>query len=1389
MNISFIKRIIFFMLLYPVIVSGVNVTFQVDMTNETVDLDCPPTISGSFFSNWSWFQTLSQVDGFIWATTLNLNPDEYHEFKFGNCEWNLESLAEGSPCTNTNYGYTNRYITVPNENTTLEPVLYGSCENSEGGGYEEGWVLVWSDEFDGPEIDESKWDYDIGTGDWGWGNGEAQYYTNNSSNSFIENGHLVIQALLQNYGGANYTSARMVTRDQGDWTYGRIEVRAKLPGGVGTWPAIWMLPTDWVYGGWPYSGEIDIMEHVGFDPNVIHGTAHTEVYNWWNGTPPPEGTMYINGATSSFHDYTLEWDKDYLKWYVDDVQYFTYANDQEENYETWPFDQRFHLLLNIAIGGTWGGQQGIDDDIFPVHLEVDYVRVYQQRTSVTFQVDMSNETVNEGVFLNGSFVDWDSGSFIEMTDEDEDNIYSATVSVPQGYHLYQYFNGGGWENREIVPPECDVNDHPDYADRGLDVAENDITLDPVCFGSCGPCTNSDYLMAYGSSILDPDQGNFILKGMGLGGWLVPEGYMLKIPGFGSPTEIRNMITDLVGTENSDNFYEAYRDNFVTEEDISQLAEWGFNSVRLPFHYKLISESQGTYSEDGFQIIDQLLDWCSDNEMYLILDMHCAPGGQNPNNISDSNGEALLWVNDTYKEWTADIWGAIAQRYSTERWIGGYDLLNEPAYSDNSVIRQVYEDISNAVRMHDTNHIIFIEGNWYGSDFYQLVPPFDNNMVYSFHWYWSESDQDQIASHLNMRNQYNVPLWMGESGENSNHWYNSAVQSLENNNIGWCWWTYKKMRSITSPLETIIPQDYQLILDFWEGNGPEPNISTSVNGLMDMADSFLLDNCIFHPGVIQSLMDGEFGDINKPFSDHILPGTIMAVDYDIGGNETAYVDEEYETTSLDNWVSWNQGWFYRNDGVDIEECDDPEVVYNVGWITDDEWLKYTISALYSDDYEVSMYVAGQGQGTLQIKLDSEPILTVNISPTGGWQNWEPLYINMYIPEGEHELSLHCLDEGFNLSKLVFSNMTPGMTLEHTAGWNMVGLPLIAESTNAQDLFPESVNGSLYGFNGTYFNEDGLAPGTGYWLNFYANGSSVIQGESITELTIALSQGWNLISGISDEIPVSGIIDPDNIIVEGTIYGFQGAYINTEIIEPGKAYWIYSIEDGTIELNSTLSSVQRKEIFSYMSELNKMTINGIPLYFGRDIPYKNKLSYRLPPLPPSGAFDVRFNGGTKITTENKSEIEVMSPYKSLNISYDVILNSVAYHHWVLTSTNGEEYILEGTGGEITVPSSERFTLEHKATIPTTFTLHQNFPNPFNPITTLRYDLPIDNFVILTVHDMLGRMIVQLVGTTQGAGFKSVEWDGTDHMGRPVSAGVYLYRIQSGEFVQTKKMVLVK
>ena len=170
-----------------------------------------------------------------------------------------------------------------------------------------------------------------------------------------------------------------------------------------------------------------------------------------------------------------------------------------------------------------------------------------------------------------------------------------------------------------------------------------------------------------------------------------------------------------------------------------------------------------------------------------------------------------------------------------------------------------------------------------------------------------------------------------------------------------------------------------------------------------------------------------------------------------------------------------------------------------------------------------------------------------------------------------------------------------------------------------------------------------------------------------------------------------------------------------------------------------------------------------------------------------FDIRFKGDTRIAGEN-AEIEVMSPYETITISYDVVLDAGEHMNWVLTAESGEEYTLEGTG-EITVPTEEIFTLERKAIIPIAYTLHQNYPNPFNPITSIRYDLPAAALVTLTIYDLIGREITQLVNTTQEAGYRSVRWDATDSFGKPVSAGVYLYQIRSGGFVQTRKMVLLK
>lgn len=240
--------------------------------------------------------------------------------------------------------------------------------------------LVWSDEFNTTGApDAARWDYDLGDGCpnvCGWGNNELQYYTKDSKNVRIENGSLIIEAHQDSVGGKGFTSSRIVTRKKGDWTYGRVDVRAKLPRGKGTWPAIWMLSTDWSYGGWPQSGEIDIMEHVGYDPEVVHGTIHTEAFNHMKGTQK-EGKVQVAGAMDEFHVYSIDWSKDRIDFLVDNRVYHTVTRAQKDTFKEWPFDKPFHLIMNIAVGGNWGGREGVDTNIWPQRMEVDYVRVYQ----------------------------------------------------------------------------------------------------------------------------------------------------------------------------------------------------------------------------------------------------------------------------------------------------------------------------------------------------------------------------------------------------------------------------------------------------------------------------------------------------------------------------------------------------------------------------------------------------------------------------------------------------------------------------------------------------------------------------------------------------------------------------------------------------------------------------------------------------------------------------------------------------------------------------------------------------------------------------------------------------------------------------------------------------
>lgn len=247
---------------------------------------------------------------------------------------------------------------------------------------EDGKQLVWSDEFNYSGLpDPAKWSYDVGDAcdkpaGCGWGNNELQHYTENKlGNARVENGHLIIEAHKEKTGNSTYSSARLVSRKKGDWTYGRIEIRAKLPSGVGTWPAIWMLPSANKYGGWPQSGEIDIMEHVGFARDTVYGTVHTKAYNHMYGTHKG-GNIILKDAEQEFHVYGINWKENTMDFFVDDQVYFSFKNDNK-TFAEWPFDQEFHLIMNIAVGGNWGGKMGVDENIWPQQMQVDYVRVYQ----------------------------------------------------------------------------------------------------------------------------------------------------------------------------------------------------------------------------------------------------------------------------------------------------------------------------------------------------------------------------------------------------------------------------------------------------------------------------------------------------------------------------------------------------------------------------------------------------------------------------------------------------------------------------------------------------------------------------------------------------------------------------------------------------------------------------------------------------------------------------------------------------------------------------------------------------------------------------------------------------------------------------------------------------
>jgi len=535
-----------------------------------------------------------------------------------------------------------------------------------------------------------------------------------------------------------------------------------------------------------------------------------------------------------------------------------------------------------------------------------------------------------------------------------------------------------------------------------------------------------FLHRQDKKIINGSGQEILLKGIGLGGWLVQEGYMLQTSSFANAQwEIRKKISYLVGETNTNLFYEKYRNNFIRKIDIDSIKSWGFNSIRLPFHYNLFSNPP-EFVDKGFEIIDSLLSWCEYNQIYLILDMHAAPGGQSNQNISDYNpAYPSLWESEQNKNLTVQIWRKIAERYKDKEWIGGYDLLNEtywyPLDPNNQPLRELFIRITDTIRVVDQNHIIFIEGNGYANDFNGLTPPWDENMAYSFHKYWNGNDQSSIQYLINLRNDTNRPLWLGETGENSNQWFVDCVELMKNNNIGWAWWTHKKIESISAPLSAYSLPVYQLLLNYWNGQGSKPSESYAMNALMAQADQLLLENCVYRKDYIDALFRQPFNTSTIPFANNQIPGVVNATDYDMGQLGYAYNDVDFQNTGGSS--NYNSGWSYRNDGVDVRPCDDfSSNGFNVGWTETGEWMKYTVNITQGGIYDIHLNIAAQNSGgKIVFSLDGMTLsnTVTDIPATGGWQNWESVTIpGIYLPFGIHSLQFRIIFSGFNFSYIDF-----------------------------------------------------------------------------------------------------------------------------------------------------------------------------------------------------------------------------------------------------------------------------------------------------------------------------------------------------------------------------------
>lgn len=401
-----------------------------------------------------------------------------------------------------------------------------------------------------------------------------------------------------------------------------------------------------------------------------------------------------------------------------------------------------------------------------------------------------------------------------------------------------------------------------------------IILLSSCSTSVTPKSSDhqSFIKVEGQNLIAPDGKKFFIQGINLGNWLNPEGYMFGFKKTSSARLINQAFCEMIGPDFTNQFWKQFKDNYITREDIRYIRKTGMNTIRMPFHYKLFTDEDYmglSASQDGFQRLDSLVSWCRESNIYLILDMHDAPGGQTGDNIDDSYGYPWLMTSEASQQKFTEIWKKIAEHYQNEPVILGYDLLNEPIatyFPDekeklNAALEPLYKHAVAAIREVDKNHIVLLGGaQWNGNFRVFHDSKFDDKMMYTCHRYWCDTLQTNIQDFVSFRDSVNLPIYMGETGENTDQWIGAWTRLMERNNIGWTYWPFKKMDSPRGVMNIAPPENWDKVIEFTESprNGfdeirkARPDQELVKKAMLQLIENCKYKNCKVNEGYVKAM---------------------------------------------------------------------------------------------------------------------------------------------------------------------------------------------------------------------------------------------------------------------------------------------------------------------------------------------------------------------------------------------------------------------------------------------------------------------------------------------------------------------------------------------------------